>query len=420
MTTVLLIVATTMPCAQAFSVAPPLSTTLAASRITTSSSFPVLSAIEYNDFDFVIGDDNSGPGRDSETKALQERVSAFRKEQVQTDSRLAKNWRQGHWKVQGFALDKFDPRNDILDNQDSTTKSTTTTTTHVSKIVVGLDADSVVVGRTDGSVFVVELGTEFCARFVAQLTVQPGLNDTLSVSTEMVREDSLSEPMNDNDDMGGLDAVGELSSEVPFEVTHQFVAHARDPITSLRTMETEDGPLLVTGSKSGKVMVWSIPEDEDDDNKKVLPKYEFMTHSDEIVAMEAVSMTGQDEEPFLLLTASIDGTLALWDIRSGDMIYQCEMRSDDGTETVPITSASSGPNEIFLGLASGHVVAYAVADIVESGSVGETCPVPNCRFLAHDRGVSAIKVAGEGSMGQAGVQTTVLLTGGNDGVVKQW
>uniref|UniRef100_A0A7S1D8D6 Anaphase-promoting complex subunit 4 WD40 domain-containing protein n=1 Tax=Cyclophora tenuis TaxID=216820 RepID=A0A7S1D8D6_CYCTE len=143
-------------------------------------------------------------------------------------------------------------------------------------------------------------------------------------------------------------------------------------------------------------------------------------HSDEIVAIEPVSMTG-DEDPSLFLSVSIEGSMALWEVQTGDMIFQCNVMTDDGEEAIPVLCASANEKEIFLGLASGYVVAYSVPELVESASVGETCPVPNGRFLAHEGGVTALQcAAGQGTLSQSLSSSSVLLTGGNDGVVKQW
>lgn len=87
----------------------------------------------------------------------------------------------------------------------------------------------------------------------------------------------------------------------------------------------------------------------------------------------------------------------------------------------------------------GHVVGYAVSDIIGCASEGNTCPLPSCRFLAHDpsqqkvegtndsniRGISAIACAGEGttpltSKTISNVRSNMIVTGGADGLVKQY
>lgn len=80
----------------------------------------------------------------------------------------------------------------------------------------------------------------------------------------------------------------------------------------------------------------------------------------------------------------------------------------------------------------GHVVGYVVSELIGRASDGDSCPVPKCRFLAHDplhqknkceaRGITALSCGGPGSMATGGSSSssTVILTGGSDGMIKQW
>ena len=81
---------------------------------------------------------------------------------------------------------------------------------------------------------------------------------------------------------------------------------------------------------------------------------------------------------------------------------------------------------------AGHVVGYVASELVGDASVGNTCPVPKCRFIAHDplrqtsqvadisrSGVTAISCGGQGSTSLS-ASSSILLTGGADGVIKQW
>jgi WD40 repeat protein len=75
-------------------------------------------------------------------------------------------------------------------------------------------------------------------------------------------------------------------------------------------------------------------------------------------------------------------------------------------------------------------VGYVVSDLIGDASEGNTCPVPKCRFLAHDpsmqknddssfRGVTAIACGGVGQVTSSST-STILLTGGADGLIKQY
>ena len=85
----------------------------------------------------------------------------------------------------------------------------------------------------------------------------------------------------------------------------------------------------------------------------------------------------------------------------------------------------------------GQIVGYAVSNLVGCASDGKTCPIPSCRFMAHDPsqqklqhasnrpGVSAITCAGEGTSAMttrsiSDLKSTIILTGGADGIVKQY
>ena len=81
---------------------------------------------------------------------------------------------------------------------------------------------------------------------------------------------------------------------------------------------------------------------------------------------------------------------------------------------------------IYFGLSSGYVNCYFVNDII-GASAGGVCPMPSSRFQAHDGvgGVPAILAAGQGTSISSNLQqqarpTSILLTGGADGLVKQW
>ena len=110
-----------------------------------------------------------------------------------------------------------------------------------------------------------------------------------------------------------------------------------------------------------------------------------------------------------------------------------DMRSSSALEVPPIHVSTivadqshmhdEGGDVIFFGLGS-YVNGYYVNDVIGSASVGGICPIPSSRFQANDGGVTAILAAGQGTSMSSSLQqarpTTILLTGGADGMVKQW
>lgn len=342
--------------------------------------------IEFSDFgDFVPGDDSSSM---QNTQQLRERVDQVRQEQVQQDANLQKNWSMGNWKVRGFSLDQFSAvvTEGAKDEESADAIS-------ISQLAQGdEDDDTIVVGRTDGSVCLVALGTAYLTQFESKLKAVETSNETVSIESTLV-------PNHDDDDDGNTD--------IQFSVLHQFMAHQGQEITSLLMVQQDnqhDATIVIVGDAWGLISVWSIPTDDDE---RVLPLRNLEAHhSNDIVALKTVSLDGNE----LLFSASRDGSVALWDLWTGDLVYHCELGE-------AITCADVFDNQIYLGLASGAVVAYIVNDMVQAASEGGTCPVPNGRFQAvGDASVTSI-VCGDATDDRYG---TTLVTGGEDGSVIQW
>lgn len=477
----------------------------------------------FDDFgDFVAGSASAdGTFHSNSLTKLSERIQQTRTEEIKKDARLAKNWKTGNWGVRGFILDKCDPIRESV--ADTTTGTATGVSTdgansesspaprlggggnksgpkqdvepiHVSAVVPDQSSfhddheeiaalDTIAVGRTDGTVLIVKLGTEYITTFTAvpKLRVDDKSawdgdnedvesiqgNDDLAkkggpsvkvetelVNTEDLKKDLLEEdagedgggkrnaqyPMEDPfDELYGGGAGGDLSASpqkvpnpgTPFEVLHQFRAHEE----GISALLFDDHTLYTAGGDSGEIRSWSIPEDtgEDEDEAsvavKMIPgKILSDAHSDRIVALKTLSSTQDVIHPDLLMSASKDGSFALWDIKSGDLVTRCQML-DDSAESVMITCADidsygTGSNVIYFGTSGGHVVGYCVADVIGNASAGDVCPIPSCRFQAHERAVTSILAVGEGTSASSALpqarSTSILLTGGADGSVKQW
>jgi hypothetical protein len=357
----------------------------------------------YDDFDFVIGDEpDDRPPPDS----LQELLQQAKQEDVRKDAQLAKNWKTGNWKVRGFSLDKY---NDATqENNDET--PTKDSTVNVSKVHASLTPNQVIVGRTDGSICFVSLGTQYLTQFVAKLAAKESTNNTISIETELVPSEI----------MGLSERRGQ--EETPFEVERQFMAHDTS-IVAMATAENENHEeLLFTAAQgSGEIRVWVVPEETD---AKVIPLRTLSgVHADTVVALTTLSLSPDDEDDNnLLFTAGKDGSLALWEIDTGDLVFQCQTVHDQEPCSVLCADVDQSRSIVYLGTATGHVVGYSVAEMVECAGEGGTCPVPSGRFLAHEGGVTAVTCAGEGTLARSnpGASSSILLTGGSDGVVKQW
>ena len=467
--------------------------------------------IIFDDFDdFVAGsspDDATQSSSSLWMQSLTERIQESRHVEMQADARLAKNWRTGNWNVRGFLLDKVDPvREAVADTARSSStlpprrgmkntegKSNEIRPIHISTIVADQAAEidgeifeTIAVGRTDGTVLIVQLGSEYLTKFTAvpNLIVDDsstwttkdsvgnsdvsGKDDDLAktdgtsvtVETKLVNSEKLkNELTNDPDfdleaaqsrgekenpgedpygELYGVEEIGNQQDEerpdpgTPFEVVHQFRAH--EPDQDISSLVFDSGSLYTAGGESGEIRVWNVPETSTaQDSSKMIPRRTLSeAHSDRIVSLKTLSSSGDDEIRDLLFSASRDGTFALWDNVSGDLVSQCQIL-DDSSEPVTITCADvdvSGANGqvIYIGLRSGHVVGYFVKDIIVNASAGGVCPIPSCHYLAHEAsggdegGVTSILAMGQGTMrlSMNGPPTTSLLTGGGDGKVKQW
>jgi len=478
----------------------------------------------FDDFgDFVAGSASAdGPINSKSMTKLSERIQQTRSEEVRKDARLAKNWKTGNWGVRGFILDKSDPvRESVADTTTGTSSGESTDGAnsesssaprlggggnksgprqdiepiHVSAVVPDQSSfhddheeisafDTIAVGRTDGTVLIVRIGTEYITTFTAvpklrvddksawdgdnedvESTSIQGNDDlakeggpsvkveTELVNTEDLKKDLLGEdagegggekenaqyPMEDPfDELYGGGASGDLSSSpqevpnpgTPFEVLHQIRAH-EEVISALLF---DDHTLYTAGGDSGEIRSWSIPEGSGEDNNdasvavKMIPgKILSGAHSDRIVALKTLSSTQDAVHPDLLMSASIDGSFALWDIKSGDLVTRCQML-DDSAESIMINCADidsgAGSNVIYFGTCGGYVVGYCVSDIIGNASAGGVCPIPSCRFQAHEQAVTSILAVGKGTSASSALpqarSTSILLTGGVDGSVKQW
>ena len=154
-----------------------------------------------------------------------------------------------------------------------------------------------------------------------------------------------------------------LNQDIPFEIIHQFQAHERsEPITALYYQNKR--LFTAGGSTTGCIKVWSIIEQEDmegmDTYSVELNMNLHGAHSGKIVALKALSSSSSSSSEGrvndLLLSASEDGSMALWDLNSGDLVYKCHVADEYGN-LVQITCAdvdtSCDEHVIYLGLSTG-------------------------------------------------------------------
>lgn len=408
--------------------------------------------ILFEDFDFVVGDSSASFSPPSEAQDLNNRIREQQAQELVRETRLLQNWKQGDWSVRGFSLDSSDALNDArAEDQDfneatsGANSMTPSTPIHVSKVVADRTSDGtrVWVGRSDGSLVWVQLGSEYTTHFRSKIsgqffegeqggeTDQDTMPSSMSArfKSELVRDQNNFPLENEGSDPN-------VSVEDPFKILAQFSPAHRESAISTILSVPEAECIFTACEGSGQVKQWHLAEEAIETDKPALqtplPLSEGI-HTDAIVALKNIVY----QESSLLLSVSAEGTMALWDIQTADIVFHCkvniedtmepESTSSDGMPLRPIECADVGDNHIFLGTASGFVLGYAVSDILVSASAG-ICPLPQGKFKAHEGGVTALACGGPGSLGRVGgagnanqkTSSTVLITGGADGVVKQW
>ena len=393
----------------------------------------------YDDFgDFVIGSQSTSSSMNLGGKLLSQLVETSRQEEMERESRLERNWRQGNWIVRGFSLDRQSTedfgkmmaarmRGDALNRamrklaDENHPVEEEKQQVSVCRLVgsAGFENDgdgleTLCVGRTDGSVFLIQIGTDYMTKFINAPEYKLTDEDKLNVQNKLKAH---------------VDQENQEVSDNPFEVLYQFQAHDQ-PITQLLYHE-ESNLIVSAGGTNGEILMWSTIKSDTNAGETKITSIGSLSnvHTGKIVSLEMLS-------PNMMLSASVDGSFALWHLPTGDLIYSCRIGPIDDAVSINCAHIASntdllpGKEEqvmIFFGLSTSHVIGYLVSDIVELASEGGVqCPMPCCQFLAHsdsiEGGISAISCAGK----QSNAQNTnrkasiPLLTGSANGEVKQW
>ena len=155
----------------------------------------------FDDF----GDGFSGDGRSKRNKdgggdllsGLRTRMGEVKGAEAAYDSRLARNWRRGNWSVRGFSLDKFSSSGKTInDDGSSSVVCVSVVAAPVSASIhsdISLSQDrslqTVAVGRTDGSVFVIKIGEEYLTDFVVNDNDEAGMTRRAVISDFVDEED---------------------------------------------------------------------------------------------------------------------------------------------------------------------------------------------------------------------------------------
>lgn len=381
----------------------------------------------YNDFDDTDGEGDQternyqdfvtrSTGNYGQTMSgLTERIQQLRKQMLRKQHQLLHHWQTGIWQSRGFAVDQKD---------DGTVISCLAVVPVEEHIY---DTDVVWLGRSDGSVVAIELGSDTWTQIRTRHCHEdyPTVNDPYESETI---------PM--------FTKTGH-----PCRFLHRLSTGGR-PIVAIEPFEEY---LFVSARGSrGDIQVWTVPENASRDGPSSTPRHTSTlsgVHSADIAFLQVIPWSTimlqqhgerrHDQDHLktpgpVLLSVATDGTIALWDGSIPKCHFNVQFSSKHekmrSPTNVVITSADANESYLFLGTATGQVWVYALADLVATASKCKDTrsfhPQPVSRWQAtlDNVPITAIKVGNE-PIHDGTFEHTIkyaIVTGDAKGVVKLW
>lgn len=383
-------------------------------RMTAHSPFPstLLRAKEssdeegemYNDFqDFDSVGESSVvlPG-------LQKVMDQHTQEQEAKQSVTSNNWKTGNWAVRGFSLDPYSGKDDNH-NDDPNNEETRRDKITVSCLALTNHAHYVLCGRTNGSVVVVQLGTEYLASFTNQLTAKEGGDSTIQITQNMKRQEQEAQ-------------VAASSSTNSFEILLQYPA-AEHPITHMLLHQEEDEEdtliLFTSDAVTGTIQQWKIDMDDTTTTTTMTPLNNTMKlHTAPLVALLLSWQQVKDQN---VVSVDQDGMVGVWEMATGKLQFFWQVPTEYGSVVSSHVHADDDKySMLYIGTSEGKVLIYNLADIVCSTEDQGVEPLKAFEAYSDQSAVTAIASAGQGSLGRNGVDSLAVVTASASGVVKQW
>mmetsp|Transcript_9321 Transcript_9321/g.15857 ORF Transcript_9321/g.15857 Transcript_9321/m.15857 type:complete len:588 (-) Transcript_9321:2986-4749(-) len=430
--------------------------------LTSSGSDDNNEPVFYDDFgDADFGGSSTSSMPSQLMSNLSSRMSDTKNLEATYDAKLARNWRRGNWGVRGFGLEKTSASGKpaIVSVVAAPTSSASVDISLPQDKALGEDR-KVAVGRSDGSIFIIQLGSEYLTSFVSVSNPdEPATSQWMDAADveDRSNNDRPKTKFGDGGKVSDATASQQQQQPQPFQVIHQFQATEKEePIHNLVYHDTIEGIQLIctAAGESGAIKIWSLDTSESNSHGEELVAALVDVHSSKIVSLKAMVIPSHHaaaDERNVLFSASSDGTVALHDLdKKGELIFSCQC-IDKVKNVGQVTCADvSNPTAwdggcdendrdvIFLGTSSGYVVGYVAEELMTAAASSEisdeVCPVPSIQFRAHgnDSGageaVTAIRCGGHGTIpntaaptvGTSRMTSKILLTGGEDGAVKQW
>lgn len=411
---------------------------------------PSSESIFYDDFgnqDELQWPNQESSMPSSSSQLLQDRLASLQQSEQEESRRIERNWKLGNWNVRGFSLDPW--RSEAAAGEDSPKdlEEERDRPIHIT-LVVGDDYDSsearVWVGRTDGSLLLVRLGTEHWTSFKSKLTVTSDevSNDDDSVTQNekgtifRVSNHLEQHPSNQRAETDAESDHSEQPWADPFEILWQFapslswISQAA-PISHILPIG-RSRLFTVSSTSKGSIQMWKVRDhgvssDDESHDIQVSPQKMLQgVHSSDLTLLARAS-SGR-----MLLSIAEDGSLALWNTKTGALIFTvnniliADVDADEHSELEgsSVTSAATDGTYIFVGTSSGIILAYKILNMLNEVPEESSGRVIQCgRWFDNKDGIpiTAIACAGAGSsIGGTGIQAPSLLTGSKDGTIKQW
>mmetsp|Transcript_17251 Transcript_17251/g.24378 ORF Transcript_17251/g.24378 Transcript_17251/m.24378 type:complete len:675 (+) Transcript_17251:38-2062(+) len=400
--------------------------------------------------------------------SLVERLARTRLVESERIEQTSINRQTGNWGVRGFSLDPFPEENSNLvggdidekstfiggdeqdtmkevkrrdgprlygSNNEESVESLNSSNTKIRICLLASDVSSskndvIVAGRTDGSVCLVRLGTEYFARFVNGDKTIPvgdwngdGSTDTsVRFEKSFVRQDSF-HPSSLEDEMSLQNEIHENQEQMeeePFEILHRVNAGSQ-PVTAILY---DDSDLYVSCGSTGLVKAWGNVEEDQEASVNLMWEKRIHHDGSRIIKIKAI------KDGTSICSVDSKGVIVLWNAKNGEDIFRCKGIQD---EDVSCLSADIDYESsiVYLGLSTGTVLAYSISDIKENMFIQQNSFVEPClQFFAHDDtklgedgriGVTAIRfVPSLPSSSRNLNPSSTIFTGGSDGYVKRW
>ena len=486
-----------------------------------NKDYDITVPILYDDFgtmdqDNVAADDDdnddNNDGVSTMITSLQTRIRQIQYQEQQQQQQIQWNWKQGNWMVRGFSLDPQPTtttttssnlggnKNRIRlddDNDDNYDNDDNHDDIQSSKVIISSllpwtnnndddddnddndndewhkqqmeDVNRLLVGRTDGSICVVQLGTTYLTQFTNQLVAKKGQDDnTFTVTTQLTKQNRITDIINNNkddddDDDDDDDGQELTSASSSFEILAQFSASSY-PIQHMLTYpipfpdDDDDSDdygddddhrsqlLFCSDAVTGDIYQWKLKDKNHDDTYKkkmtIQPLKKITWHTKPLLGL----YHPPNHPKCMMVSVGQDQQIAIWNVSTAELIASFSVtdtndvgNTDDSRTTGTILSCDVDDSYIYLGTTSGQVIIYSLQQNGITTWDKNRVATPLRTWTAHENAqVTAIASAGRGSLArnntmknnrQGGNQgnrhpsrsrSKTLLTASSDGVVKQW